>query len=76
MYLAGVSVRRVEDVTELLWGRKHVRGRRQAHETRRLGRHQGQAVREYRAAEPTASLLFRPDAALQFLPDVTEQARL
>ena len=25
MYLAGVSVRRVEDVTELLWGRKHVR---------------------------------------------------
>lgn len=27
MYLAGVSVRRVEDVTELLWGWKHVRGR-------------------------------------------------
>lgn len=26
MYLAGVSVRRVEDVTELLWGWKHVRG--------------------------------------------------
>ena len=25
MYLAGVSVRRVEDVTELLWGWKHVR---------------------------------------------------
>ena len=25
MYLAGVSVRRVEDVTELLWGWKRVR---------------------------------------------------
>ena len=59
MYLAGVSVRRVEDVTELLWGRKHVRGRRWLPRDPRCGgrREREQGMLEIVPAKPEGTRL-------------------
>lgn len=45
MYLAGVSVRRVEDITEALWGNARVAVRRQRPQQEDLQAHRGMAQR-------------------------------